>query len=51
MDIDFGKVLATPGLFTKMQQGEKNPAAVAKALKEVKGVKVEDKKEITVKAK
>jgi hypothetical protein len=51
MDIDFGKVLGTPGLFTKMQQGEKNPAAVAKALKEVKGVKVEEKKEITVKVK
>ena len=51
MDIDFGKVLGTPGLFTKMQQGDKNPAAVAQALKEVKGIKVEEKKEITVKVK
>jgi hypothetical protein len=50
-EMDMAKVLETPGAFSKLQDMDKDTAKAMAALKDVKGVKMEDKKEITVKVK
>lgn len=50
-EMDMGKVLNTPGAFTKMKDAGNDSAKAMEALKDVKGVKVETKKEITVRVK
>ena len=50
-EMDMGKVLNTPGAFAKMKDAGNDSAKAMEALKDVKGVKVETKKEITVRVK
>ncbi len=50
-EMDMGKVLETPGAFAKMKDAGNDSAKAMEALKDVKGVKVETKKEITVRVK
>ena len=52
MEMDMGKVLENPEAFKKLQGADqKNPENVMAALKDIKGVKMEVKKEITIKVK
>lgn len=50
-EMDMGKVLETPGAFKKMQDAGQDSTKAMEALKDVKGVKFEAKKEVTVKVK
>lgn len=50
-EMDMAKVLETPGVFSKLKDMNKDTASTMAALKGVKGVKIEDKKQITVKVK
>jgi hypothetical protein len=50
-EMDMGKVLETPGAFGKMKDAGNDSAKAMEALKDVKGVKMEAKKEITVRVK
>jgi len=50
-EMDMAKVLETPGAFSKLKGMDKDQAKAMAALKDVKGVKIEEKKEITVKVK
>jgi len=50
--MDVGKVLETPGAFKKLQGvDQKDPEKAMAALKDVKGITMETKKEITIKVK
>ncbi len=52
MDMDMGKLLENPDAFKKLQGvDQKNPEKAMAALKDIKGVKMETQKEITIKLK
>jgi hypothetical protein len=52
MEMDMGKMLDNPEAFKKLQNADqKNPAKAMAALKDIKGVKMEVKKEISIKVK
>lgn len=50
-EMDMGKIMETPGAFKKLQDAGQDSAKAMESLKDVKGVKLEAKKEITVKVK
>ena len=51
-EMDMGKVLDNPDAFKKLQgMDQKDPAKAMEAFKDFKGVKMESKKEITIKLK
>jgi hypothetical protein len=52
MEVDFGKLVENPEDFKKLQKvDQKNPAAAMDQLKNIKGVKFETQKEVTVQVK